>query len=362
MKKFLLISLLFGALAISLSSCKKEKPTVPQLNLEIPTEARAFILNAGSFKGNNANLTYFDPAGVAAPIGEVFFKQNEKKIGDTGESMILADGKIYIAVYGSNLIYKLSKDGVLEASRSLYNPRQIAYYKGHLYVTKHAGQVTKLDAVTLDSITSVNVGHNLEGIAELNDMLYVCDSHDGVDNKIKYEDIFVINPQTMQSEGTIKVVKNPTDLIVSNGRLYCLSQGDYALISYAVQVIDPQEKHAKPIAVATCFTLGGDILYMVNSETDWSDYPNVKTHNTFLAFNTKTGKMLDAPYLNASEADGLESTPMFSMHVDPRNGSLYLATSDFKNNGDIFQFNKKGNFIRKFDSGGINPKDIVFIQ
>lgn len=363
MKKLLFLTLFCGILGSMATSCDKNETPKPTLKVEIPTAYRAFILNAGSFKGNNSNLTYFDPQGVAAPIDNLFYKQNEKNIGDTGESMLYANGSIYIAVYGSNVLYKLSKDGVLQHSRTIYKPRQMAVLNGHLYVSKYAGQVTKLDANTLDSITSINIGHNLEGIAELNGKLYVCDSHDGVDNKIKYEDVYIINPTSMKSEGSIKVVINPTDLkAASNGKLYCLSQGDYGEIGYSVQEVDVTTKTSKHLAVATHMTLGKDVLYMINSATDWSQYPKIIVQNTYLSYNLKSGTVNNTSYLKTSSVEGFDNTSIFSMFVDRNSDMFYISTSDFKTNGDLYRFDKSGNFLSKFDTGGINPKDIVFIK
>ncbi len=363
MKKLFLAALFCGAMGGLMTSCdNNDTPSTPSSKLEIPTTYRAFVLNAGKFKGNNSNLTYFDPSGIYAPIANVFFQQNGKKIGDTGESMIYENGSIYLAVYGSNVLYKMNKDGVVEKSRSLYKPRQMAVHNGYLYVSKFAGQVTKLDANTLDSISSVNVGHNLEGIAELNGMLYVCDSHDGVNPMTKYEDIYIVNPSSMQSEGTIKVVKNPVDLKAANGKLYCLSHGNYADIGYALQEVDVTKKVAKKITVATHMALANDLLYLTNSATDWSKYPQISTVNTFSSYNVKTGKLNETSFLGENMPSGFDALSIYGMFADPYNGNIHFCVSDYKNNGDLYRFDKNGMFLNKFDTGGINPRTIVFIQ
>ena len=50
------------------------------------------------------------------------------------------------------------------------------------------------------------------------------------------------------------------------------------------------------------------------------------------------------------------------MEVNPNNGDIYIGTSDYKTNGDIYRFDRNGKLIEKFSSGGINPNNAVFFN
>lgn len=55
--------------------------------VELP-ENRVYILNEGSYQKNNAGITYYDPDKRNNVIDDIFYKQNEAKLGDTGQDMI----------------------------------------------------------------------------------------------------------------------------------------------------------------------------------------------------------------------------------------------------------------------------------
>ena len=64
---------------------------------------------------------------------------------------------------------------------------------------------------------------------------------------------------------------------------------------------------------------------------------------------------MDAPNSFKTEA-------IYLLEVDEKNGFIYVGTSDYTTNGTIYQFDQNGKFLRQFDSGGINPSAMVFID
>lgn len=364
MKAKKLLQSLFVSLALAgaLTACSDDNDTPsPASKVTVPTTYRAYIMNAGRHGANNSNLTYFDPKGVYSTINRVFFRQNDKNLGNTAESIIEANGSIYIAMYGSNLIYKLNKDGVLETSRTLRTPRYMVADKNYLYVSKWGGEVTKLSLSNLDSISTFTGGKNLEGIAEVNGKLYVSNGSEvTASGQYNYlTELFVINPETMAGEGTITVTANPSKLIATQGKLYCLSIGNYGSIPYSVQEIDVTTKTVKLIATATTMAYGNGKLYMANSVTNWA---TKVTNVNFLSYDVATSTLTNSTFLGDDTPTVLATTSIYNMMVDPYEGGIYLCTSDYSNNGDLYCFDKDGKFLRKFDTGGINPKEIVFLK
>ena len=108
--------------------------------------------------------------------------------------------------------------------------------------------------------------------------------------------------------------------------------------------------------------VGDNILYLVDSRTDYSNWPETATVNTFSSYNIKTGTMNSTSFLkNAPEE--LNNTSIYMMKVNPNNGDIYIATTFYSSsNGNVYRFKKDGTFIEKFDCGGQNPKAAVFFN
>ena len=103
-----------------------------------------------------------------------------------------------------------------------------------------------------------------------------------------------------------------------------------------------------------------NILYLINSDTDYSSYPYT-TVNTFFTYNISTKQLSDVNFLkNAPEA--LSSASIYVMEINEKNGDIYIGTTNYVDgNGDIYRFKKDGTFVEKFDCGGQNPNNIVFL-
>lgn len=133
--------------------------------IELPNQ-RVYILNEGSYQKNNAGITFYDPTMSCPIIEDIFQKQNNAKLGDTGQDMIEYNDFIYVAMYGSSYITKLN-EACVEQKRYAFTPEQgqpryLAAEDGKLYVTLSSGHVARLDANTLTFEKMVAVGKNPE--------------------------------------------------------------------------------------------------------------------------------------------------------------------------------------------------------
>lgn len=72
------------------------------------SQNRVFILNEGSLNLNNANISFYDPDKTIDFIADIFQKQNNAKLGDTGQDMIVYNDYIYVIVSGSKYITRLN--------------------------------------------------------------------------------------------------------------------------------------------------------------------------------------------------------------------------------------------------------------
>lgn len=332
------------------------------------SQNRVFILNEGSQGQNNSNISFYDPDKTIAFITDIFQKQNNAKLGDTGQDMIVYNDYIYVTVSGSKYITRLNAAGV-EQQRFAFpasegDPRYIAANNGYIYVTQYGGKVSKLNAKTLERVQTFEGGKNLEGIAEKDGLLYVANCYTVLESGAYdyLNEIFVIDANTMELKDTIIVRKNPNKLLEKNDKIFLLASlvwnGDEG---NQLQMIDTKNNNGVTnIAVATHMVASGDVLYLVNSETDYTTDP-FSSVNTFFTYNISTEKLNNTTFLkNAPEKLSTES--IYVIEINPKNGDIYIGTTNYiEGTGDIYRFKKDGTFVETFDCGGQGPNNIVFL-
>lgn len=137
------------------------------------------------------------------------------------------------------------------------------------------------------------LGNNLEGVTICNNKLYVANSYKIVDTKYIYlTDVFIIDLDSFSLKETLTVTQNPDQLVEEDDKVFLISM-DYSDESHVLQLIDPANNNkVSKLGYATDMAAGDDILYLVDSRTDYSNFPETTTTvNTFSSYNIKTGTM-----------------------------------------------------------------------
>lgn len=329
---------------------------------------RAFILNEGSYKGNNAGIAFYAPNGDAEFITDIYLKQNDKKLGETGQSMIEYDGEIFVAVYGSNYLAKLNAAGVEQARLSFVDDedlsagiRYIAAEGGYIYASFWGGAVAKINAHTMSVEKKLtNLGGCLEGVVINDGLLYVCNACSG-DFATYYDEIIVINLNNFSLKEKLTTLHpNPYNQILEEeDKIFFISNGDYGVNTGSLlQVIDTKDNNKiSRICEASHIASFNDIVYIVNSVTNWNTYT---TTNSFCTYDVKSGKLNESSFLKNAPAE-LASASIYMIQIDPVTGEIYIGTSEYSTNGTIYRFKRDGSYVSKFDAGGINPNHMVFL-
>ena len=99
------------------------------------------------------------------------------------------------------------------------------------------------------------------------------------------------------------------------------------------------------------------MIYGVCSTYD-ADWNSV---NSFFTYNPSTGVVSETSFLKNAPSE-LASSAIYLLEVDEESGHIYVGTSDYTNTGTIYQFDKDGNLLQSFDSGGINPSAMIFLD
>lgn len=338
-------------MGVSLTSCSDDDD-----DDEVTTGV--FILNEGKSENNNAGISVYNPE-THAVTADIYMSQNDKGLGDTGQDMIQYGNYVYVTVYGSSRLVKLDKAGVEVASLTFSaedgQPRYMAAEDGKLYVTLYSGKVARINAADLKIEKYVQVGKNPEQIVEEDDKLFVANSGWGEDNTVS-----VIDIRTFEVVKTVEVVVNPNYLQEAEGYVYVISYGNFGNVPYTLSRINTRTYAVEKITTATLMAEHDDVIYLVNSVTDWSTYT---TTTTFFTYDARRGVLNNASFLQDSpEVRKLATKSIYMIEIDPNNGDIYIGISDYNNNGDVYRFTRTGEFVKEITTGSLNPNNMVFFN
>ena len=323
-----------------------------------------YLLNEGAWGANNANITAFvynEKNSTFESMGDIYLGINKQQMGDLANAMIMEDANIYVVLNGSRYVARLSTGGCVEEARYTFPeaegaPRCIDVEDDYAYVTQYGGQVSKINIKDMTLAGTFKGGDNLAGIVEKDGKLYVANSYKGINEFNK--EVFVIDAKTMTLEKAINVVENPTKLFEIDNRIYLISAGNYADVPGALQIIDTKTGTSKRILNdVTKITEGPNgLIYGVKSKNDWPNYIH-----TFFTYTPSTGSVNESSFLQ-DVPSSFGSVDIYLLEVDEETGFIYVGTSDYTTNGTIYQFDKGGKLVKSFDSGGINPSAMVFVD
>ena len=364
-RSILMTTLCSLMLSMGFTACSDDDLEEPEIIICPGQPYIAYILNEGLWGANNANITSFMPNYKAENLSDIYLKMNNQQMGDVANAMMEEDDNIYVVLNGSKYVARLD---LTTKEQARYNfpeaegaPRCIDVEDGYAYVTQYGGQVSKLNIKEMTLAGTFKGGDNLEGIVEKDGKLYVANSYtvDGSGNYDYKKEVFVIDAKTMTLEKTINVVDNPTKMYEINDKIYLISVGNYFDVAGALQVIDPKTNTSNVILNdVTKITEGNDgLIYGVSSTYD----ANWQLSNSFFTYNPSNGSINETSFLKDAPSS-FATDAIYLMEVDEEIGFIYVGTSDYTTNGTIYQFDKNGKLVQSFDSGGINPSAMIFVD
>lgn len=366
-RNFMFTALCALMLSFGWTACDDLETREPDPTIDPVVDIPAYLLNEGSWGGNNAGIAYFSPSAVEETfVADIYRQSNGVAMGDLANTMLLDRESLYVLVGGSRYVARLSLTG-REVVRYSFpategEPRCMCLDGGYLYITQYGGQVTKLNAETLRLAATFTGGDNLDGIAAKDGRLYVSNSYriEGSGSYTYLTEVFVVNATNMSLERTLTVTENPADIWLIDDELYLLSVGNYYDVKPALQHIDSETGEVTFIAHATKVTKGNDgLLFCLYSETVYDDNWNSTNTNHFFTYRPTTGEVDTQSFLK-NLPEGLSSAVIYLLEVDETSGDIYLSTTDYTTTGDIYRFNSDGKLLDTFDCGGINPSVLLF--
>ncbi len=328
----------------------------------LPTDATGlYVVNAGSLYNNiNGSLSFINFAKETA-TGNVFFDINQRSLGGTPQDAIVYGSKMYIAIYGSNVIEVVDKNTaesikqIVPTAAQGEGPRDVVAANGKVYISMYDGYVSRIDTTSLTIDATLKVGPNPEEMTIANGYLYVANS-DGLNYGADYangKSVSKIGLKTFTETKRIPVGLNPTKICsTTEGNVYVLAMGNYGDIPATVQKID-QMNVVTDVTQATLMAVKDNTLYLINA-------PYGIAANTYFSIDTKTGK--ETPNLIDKPVD----SPC-AIAVDPFTGNIFISSynmvggyASYTTDGYLNEYSADGKLMKKYDVG-VGPCGLNFL-
>lgn len=362
-KNFIYISALCALMSFSFTSCGDDEdpipevPETPEPKPEQPVEGKSFMalyfLNSGNMGNNNSSLYMYDVEKDEV-VPDYFLAQNGRGLGDTAQDMIVYGDKMYITVSGENTIEVTDLHAKsIKQIETDGQPRYMTMAGGKVYISYFDGYVARLDTASLEVEAKVKVGRNPEQLAVSSNKLFVTNSG-GMDyaTEVGYDKtVSVVDLSTFAEIKKVDVALNPTRVQADEqGNVYVVSMGNYTDIPNTVQKINAETHEVTPLADcpnATEMAYEDGKLYLFYAQYGMPD-------PSFMTFDTEKQSVGESFIM-----DGTSIGKPYS--ISAVGGNVYVAESDYKNNGDIYCFGGDGKLFKKFEAG-LNPMKVVLAQ
>lgn len=303
-----------------------------------------FITCEGNFMYGNASLSYYNIENRTVE-NRVFRRANGADLGDVAQSMTIYDGRGYIVVNNSGIIFIIDPDTfvVTGTIEGLTSPRYIHF------VDERKGYITDLydpRITVFDPTTNLITGHIDTGDHPSTEQMvqwdrYVFTNCWSYDNKI-----LVIDTLTDTVVDQIEVGIQPTSLVIDrNEKLWTITDGGYPSSPYGYEApslyrIDPSTRLVErrfsfsegdsPSELAV--NGDGSRIYFINDDIWAMDV---------------TAENLPARPLVANKG-----TIFYGLGVDPATGDIYVADAiDYQQPGVVYRYSSEGEEIDAFEVG-----------
>ena len=331
-----------------------------------------FILNEGNYNSGNASLSFYNPQERSVQNG-IFLRANDRKLGDTGQSITLRNGTAFIAVENSGIVWGIDAEtfrvkGQLTAPETehMINPRYIHFLSNEkAYVTDlYSPYITIFNPTTFQYLGSISTGRptlygycSTEQMVECAGLVFT--------NCWCYSDvILVIDPAqdavvdsirlhtSMQPKSMVRDRRDRLWVITDGGyetdedsfgenipHLYCIDPVSRTILSD--QALDTDEGN---VQLAT--NQQADTLYVIN--------------NDIFRMGIDENHLPVRPFIQAPRDSKGRRHKLYGLSVDPRNGDLYVADAvDYAQSGVIYRYSTFGKLLDNFRVG-INPNSFAF--
>jgi len=310
-----------------------------------------FITNEGNFQYGNSSLSYYDPDSKHVE-NEAFLRANGMRLGDVAQSMTIHNGKGWIVVNNSHVIFAIDTDTFKELGRikNLTSPRYIHF------ISDDKAYVSQLWDNRIFIVNPKT--YSITGHIEVPDMEMGNGSTERMVQYGKYvfctcwsyqNRIIRIDTETDRVIDSLSLGIQPSGIVLDRySKLWVLTDGGYEGSPYGYEApslyrIDAEtftieqqfqfRKGSTPLALQLNGTR--DVLYWLNDDV-WR-------------MEVESDRLPVRPFLKSRD------TKYYGLTISPYNGEVYVADAiDYQQHGIIYRYSPDGNLIDEFYVG-INP-------
>lgn len=347
-------------LAVLLTSCGPKDPITPN---EVTIGKGVFIINEGTFTYASSSLSFYNPE-TDTVANNLFYRANGSPIGDTGQSLTLIDGKLYIVVNNSKYIYKVDANTIVCDTTQPYILADFISPRYMLPVAPNKAYVSDLVSPDLwimnpQDMTltgSVSMGKTTETMVQLGQELYVTNWSRYYLQGMENNSVQVVDIDNDVKVADITVGYEPNGMVVDkNGKLWVMCEGDVNddNVPSTLWRIDPMTKTSTLIktfdkkALNLAINPSGNYLYFVYGG-DWTNGGDVCRIN------------IDDPMADDSFLIPAEDRMFYKLFVSPENGDIYVSDAKtYTVNGTVYRYSSDGVLLSSFNVG-ICPGYMLF--
>lgn len=369
--KFAAFALLFAA---GLAACSDDDNTTGG-GESAARRTEAYVVNQGNMYSNipgsisGLDLVYHNVA------SNVFWEANNQKVGDTPQAAVHYGSKIYIPVFGSNLVWVVDASTMKVVGEiSVKSPEAVCGAAGYVFVASNEGYVVRADTTEYAGADQqLAVGPNPAGMTAVGGTVYVTIS-DGynymnADASLNYANgkkVVAVNAEQFAVEKEIAVGLNPTQIAANSaGELFVLANGNYADVAPVIQKV-ATDGTVTDLFAGSMMTLVNNVLYTLNVT-----YSYAEVDGTWVSTPSVSSKWYDT----VSGAQGEDFLPAdrkpvnpVAINVNPADGHVFICTrpttgSDaYTSPGYVYEYTGKDAgfaFVYAYNVG-IEPYGVVF--
>lgn len=309
-----------------------------------------FVINEGNFNYGNATLSYYNPI-TKSVENEIFYRANAMKLGDVAQSMTIHDGKGWVVVNNSHVVFAIDLTTFREVGRitNLTSPRYIHF------VSAEKAYVTQLWDNRIFIVNPKD--YSITGHIECPDMTI---ENGSTEQMVQWGDFVFVNCWSYQNRilkidtRTDKVVASlevgiqPTSIVLDRyGKLWTITDGGYEGSPYGYEAPALYRIDAESFSIEKEFRFSrgdapsevqinatGDSLYWINDDI-WQ-------------MPTDADRLPVKPFLPYA------GTLYYGLTICPITGDVYIADAiDYQQPGMIYRYSASGEKIDEFYVGVI---------
>ena len=348
---------LISIVAALLFSCKPDKPAVNPSAYALGSGV--LVLNEGNYQFSNASLSFYDPVADTV-VNNLFYKVNDAPLGDVAESMALVDGKLYIVVNNSNLIYKVDANTmVCDTTKpfklgDFYSPREMCFVSPEkAYVTDIMGTgLWIINPKDMSHAGSIEMGKSTEKMVAVGNELYVSNWSNYYVPGMEKNTVQVVDMNNDVKVAEIQVGKEPNTMAVDkNGHVWVLCEGAV----WEADGENPSLWEINPMlkTVEKRYEFDGTAMVLKANPTG---------DQLYLILNNEV-RRFDIATLTLSETFHIVAEPQgmfYNMAIEPKTGDIYVTDAkNYMMNGTVYRYSNDGVLLSSFEAGVI-PSAMLF--